>query len=54
MKVTPVDLVGRTWLTTNPRSKVRIRFEEVAHAYSTQGKGRLGGVREWLLSFRPS
>jgi adenine-specific DNA methylase len=30
------------------------RFEEVDHAYSTQGKGRLDGVREWLLSFRPT
>lgn len=29
-------------------------FEEIAHAYSTQGKGRLDGVREWLLSFRPA
>ena len=30
------------------------RFEEVSHAYSTQGKGRLRGVSEWLLSFRPA
>ncbi len=30
------------------------RFEEIPHTYSTQGKGRLEGVREWLLSFRPA
>ncbi len=30
------------------------RFEQIPHTYSTQGKGRLEGVREWLLSFRPA
>ena len=29
-------------------------FEEIPYSYSTQGKGRVHDVREWLLSFRPA
>lgn len=30
------------------------RFREVPHVYSTQGRGRLAGVREWVLTLAPA